>query len=121
MKLNAGEIVTSWPIWLRQNYIIKDCSGIEKIQKGEIRLNNQTISSQNTHLSPDKRGVGYVFQDCALFPHLTILDNIFFGLDKKEIQFQTKKIQKLLNEINLSIFLKNILMNYLAVNNNKLP
>ena len=51
--------------------------GIEKLQKGEIKLNDKIISSSNTHLSPDKRKVGYVFQDCALFPHLTILQNIF--------------------------------------------
>lgn len=103
MKLNAGQIVSLLgPSGCGKTTLLKIVSGIEKIQKGEIKLNNQTISSQNTHLSPDKRGVGYVFQDCALFPHLTILDNIFFGLDKKEIHFQTKKIQKLLNEINLS-------------------
>ena len=105
MKLNAGGMVSLLgPSGCGKTTLLKIVSGIEKIQKGEIKLNNQTISSQNTHLSPYKRGVGYVFQDCALFPHLTILDNIFFGLDKKEIQFQTKKIQKLLNEINLSNF-----------------
>ena len=36
-----------------------------------------------------------------LFPHLTILQNIFFGMNNKEITFQTKKIQNLMNEINI--------------------
>ena len=102
MKLNDGEIVSLLgPSGCGKTTLLKLASGIEKLQEGEIKLNDKTISSPNTHLSPDKRQIGYVFQDCALFPHLTILQNIFFGLNEKEIKAQTKKIQKLMNEINI--------------------
>ncbi|MDB3916735.1 ATP-binding cassette domain-containing protein [Alphaproteobacteria bacterium] len=105
MRLQVGEVVSLLgPSGCGKTTLLKLASGIEKIQKGEIKLNNQTISSRDTHLSPDKRGIGYVFQDCALFPHLTISQNIFFGMDKKEEQLQTKKIQQLMDEVNLSNF-----------------
>ena len=105
MRLQVGEVVSLLgPSGCGKTTLLKLASGIEKIQKGEIKLNNQTISSRDTHLSPDKRGIGYVFQDCALFPHLTISQNIFFGMDKKEKQLQTKKIQQLMDEVNLSNF-----------------
>ena len=103
MKLNHGEVVSLLgPSGCGKTTLLKLASGIEKLQEGEIILNDETISSTNIHLSPDKRKIGYVFQDCALFPHLTILQNIFFGLNNKEITAQTKKIQNLMNEINIS-------------------
>ncbi|MDC0457632.1 ABC transporter ATP-binding protein [Alphaproteobacteria bacterium] len=103
MKLNDGEVVSLLgPSGCGKTTLLKLASGIEKLQEGEIILNGKTISSTNTHLSPDKRKIGYVFQDCALFPHLTILQNIFFGLNNKEITAQTKKIKNLMNEINIS-------------------
>ena len=50
MKLNAGEIVSLLgPSGCGKTTLLKIVSGIEKIQKGEIKLNNHTISSQNTH------------------------------------------------------------------------
>ena len=77
-------------------------SGIEKIQNGEIKLNNEIVSSSKVHIKPEKRRVGYVFQDSALFPHLTILENIFFGLSKSKIVEQTNKIKNLMDEIDVS-------------------
>ncbi|MBT4231351.1 MAG: ATP-binding cassette domain-containing protein, partial [Flavobacteriaceae bacterium] len=103
MRLNDGEVVSLLgPSGCGKTTLLKLASGIEKLQEGEIKLNDKIISSSNTHLSPDKRKVGYVFQDCALFPHLTILQNIFFGMNSKEISAQTNKIQNLMNEINIS-------------------
>ena len=103
MRLNDGEVVSLLgPSGCGKTTLLKLASGIEKLKKGEIKLNDKIISSSNTHLSPDKRKVGYVFQDCALFPHLTILQNIFFGMNSKEISAQTNKIQNLMNEINIS-------------------
>lgn len=55
-------------------------SGFEHVDKGEILLNNRCISSESKHLAPQKRGIGFVFQDYALFPHMSALDNVAFGL-----------------------------------------
>lgn len=55
-------------------------SGFERSDKGSIALEGKEISSNSVHVSPQKRGVGFVFQDYALFPHMSALDNVAFGL-----------------------------------------
>ena len=103
MTLKNGEVVSLLgPSGCGKTTLLKLASGIEKLQEGQIKLNNRTISDSNVHLKPEKRNIGYVFQDCALFPHLTILQNIFFGMKQNEIINQSRKIQNLMNEINIS-------------------
>ncbi len=103
MKLKLGEVVSLLgPSGCGKTTLLKLASGIEKIQQGEIKLHNRVISSSNVHVNPENRNIGYVFQDCALFPHLTILENIFFGRSKSEIEFQSKKIKNLMSQINIS-------------------
>lgn len=55
-------------------------SGFEKLDKGEVLLEGKVLSSVNAHIAPQKRGIGFVFQDYALFPHMSALDNVAFGL-----------------------------------------
>ncbi len=57
-------------------------SGFEHTDEGEIYLEGELLSSKNVHIAPQKRGIGFVFQDYALFPHMTALDNVAFGLTK---------------------------------------
>ena len=100
LNLIKGEVVSLLgPSGCGKTTLLRLASGLEQVQIGEIKLNNTIVSSSKVHLSPEKRSIGYVFQDCALFPHLTILQNIFFGLNKIEIIKQTQKIQNLMNEI----------------------
>jgi iron(III) transport system ATP-binding protein len=55
-------------------------SGFEHLDKGEVCLDGNVLSSEKKHIAPQKRGIGFVFQDYALFPHMTALDNVAFGL-----------------------------------------
>ena len=103
MKLDTGEVVSLLgPSGCGKTTLLKLASGIEKLQKGQIKLNDEIVSSINFHLNSDKRQIGYVFQDCALFPHLTVMDNIFFGIKKNNIEKILQKIQKLMDEIDIS-------------------
>ncbi len=103
MKLQAGEVVSLLgPSGCGKTTLLKLASGIEKLQKGEIKLNDELVSSFNFHLNSEKRQIGYVFQDCALFPHLTVIENIFFGIKKKYIEKNTEKIQHLMDEIDIA-------------------
>ncbi|MCR8685470.1 ABC transporter ATP-binding protein [Campylobacter ureolyticus] len=63
--------------------ILRLISGFENLDSGEIWLNGQNI----TFLPPNKRNIGYLFQDYALFPHLKVWQNIGFGIknDKKRV------------------------------------
>ncbi len=47
-----------------------------------VRINNEIVSGPGVHVPPDRRGIGLMFQDFALFPHLTLLENVTFGLKK---------------------------------------
>lgn len=55
-------------------------SGFEKPDSGFVMLNGKILSSQGDYVPPQKRGIGFVFQDYALFPHMTALENVAFGL-----------------------------------------
>ena len=55
-------------------------AGLEPVDDGEIRLGGRVLSSTKTTLAPAKRRIGLIFQDFALFPHLTALQNVQFGL-----------------------------------------
>lgn len=63
---------------------LKALAGLLTPDQGRILINGQTLfdSSQKINLSPQQRQVGYLFQDYALFPHLTVRQNIAFGLHK---------------------------------------
>ena len=58
-------------------------AGFEQPDEGEISIGGQVISSASTSLPPEKRRIGMVFQEGALFPHLTVEQNIAYGLNKE--------------------------------------
>lgn len=60
--------------------LLRIAAGIEAQSAGRVLLNDQEIAGPATFLPPEKRGIGLMFQDFALFPHMTILDNVRFGL-----------------------------------------
>jgi iron(III) transport system ATP-binding protein len=60
--------------------LLRIAAGIEPQTRGTVSLNDREIAGPNVFLPPEKRSIGLVFQDFALFPHLSILDNVRFGL-----------------------------------------
>ncbi|WP_025030767.1 ABC transporter ATP-binding protein [Nitratireductor aquibiodomus] len=60
--------------------LLRIAAGIEAQRSGQVFLNEREIAGPDVFLPPEKRSIGLVFQDFALFPHLTILDNVRFGL-----------------------------------------
>ena len=62
--------------------ILRAIAGFQPLHKGQILLNEQTLSQPGMQLPPEQRHIGMVFQDYALFPHLNVIDNIRFGLKK---------------------------------------
>jgi len=60
--------------------LLRIAAGIEAQTQGRLLLNDRVIAGPGIFVPPEKRSVGLVFQDYALFPHLTILDNVRFGL-----------------------------------------
>ncbi|WP_249702166.1 ABC transporter ATP-binding protein [Altererythrobacter sp. KTW20L] len=60
--------------------ILRLVAGLEPLDEGEIAIGGQTVSAPGLTVPPEQRGVGLVFQDNALFPHLTVRDNVGFGV-----------------------------------------
>ena len=61
--------------------LLRVAAGVERPSSGRILLDGQEVAGPERFVPPEKRGVGLMFQDFALFPHLTILDNVAFGLN----------------------------------------
>ncbi|MDB5505931.1 MAG: hypothetical protein JWR75_569 [Devosia sp.] len=59
---------------------LRVAAGIQAIDGGTVRINDRAVSVPGRTLSPDRRGIGLMFQDFALFPHLSLLGNVSFGL-----------------------------------------
>ena len=60
--------------------LLRIAAGIEPQSSGRVLLNDREIAGPNVFMPPEKRSIGLMFQDFALFPHMTILDNVRFGL-----------------------------------------
>ncbi len=63
--------------------LLRLASGLEKLQDGIIKYDKINISRDNQFLKPQDREIGFVFQDCALFPHLNVEENIFYASKNK--------------------------------------
>jgi len=60
--------------------LLRAIAGFESISEGHIQMGDETLSTASMIVAAEQRGIGMVFQDIALFPHLTIEKNISFGL-----------------------------------------
>ena len=87
-SLEKGEIASFFgESGVGKTTFLKCLSGLENIDSGSIELNDRVLNSFDTFVTPQKRNIGFVFQDCPLFPHLTLKENILFNLD---INFYSK-------------------------------
>lgn len=64
--------------------LIRLITGLETQDKGIINYNDKVLSSETTFVAPEKRNIGMVFQEYALFPHFNVFDNIAYGISKNK-------------------------------------
>lgn len=83
--------------------ILNTIAGLHSPKAGSISLHdNKLFESPKINLPPQKRSIGYVFQQYALFPHMTVLENIHYGVAKKERTNAEEHIHTLVDALNLT-------------------
>ena len=70
-------------------------SGLKNPDKGSIKCNDKIFNSENIFVEPEKRNIGYVFQDFALFPHINAEKNIKYALSKDLVDFYNEVVDSL--------------------------
>ncbi|MGV8918662.1 MAG: ABC transporter ATP-binding protein [Pseudomonas sp.] len=100
LHLNSGDIgCLLGPSGCGKTTTLRAIAGFESVQDGEISLAGEVISRAGFTLAPEKRRIGMVFQDYALFPHLSVAENIAFGI-RTHPQLQ-RVVDEMLELVNL--------------------
>ncbi|MDN7242318.1 ABC transporter ATP-binding protein [Planococcus sp. N028] len=86
--------------------LLRLLAGLEKPAKGSLKIEDKVLFDDKTFLQPEKRGIGMVFQDYALFPHLTVADNILFGLFRLKKAEKKRRLQEVLELVELEGYAK---------------
>ena len=81
LAVRAGEIVCLLgPSGCGKSTTLRLAAGLERLQEGSVRIGGREVAGRRRDEPPEARGVGLVFQDYALFPHLDVLRNVTFGV-----------------------------------------
>jgi iron(III) transport system ATP-binding protein len=101
-SLQAGEIgCLVGPSGSGKTSLLRAIAGFEPVVAGQLFLANELVSEPDLLKAPEQRQVGVVFQDYALFPHLTVAENIGFGLFKCKDAERQARIQQMLSLVGL--------------------
>jgi iron(III) transport system ATP-binding protein len=84
--------------------LLRLIAGLEIPSRGEIRIGERVMFDWTTVVPPERRGVGLVFQDYALFPHLTVARNIDFGIENVSRTDRARRVAELLGLVGLEGF-----------------
>ena len=79
-------------------------AGFERADAGEICVDGRCFEGSKTHLPPEARDIGIVFQEYALFPHLNVLENVAFGLKKLPAKLRDERAMTVLEMVGMTIF-----------------
>ncbi|CAN7596478.1 ABC transporter ATP-binding protein [Pararhizobium sp. LjRoot235] len=81
--------------------LLRMIAGVDMIDAGRILLNGDEVSGPSTFVEPEDRRIGFVFQDYALFPHLTVEQNILFGLRGRPKKSAAHRVAEILEHIGI--------------------
>ena len=103
LAIRAGSIVSLLgPSGCGKTTLLRSIAGLERPDSGEIAIGPRTVSGNGTFVAPERRRVGMVFQDWALFPHLSVERNVAFGLSRKERRTKSVVVADTLEMVGLS-------------------
>jgi iron(III) transport system ATP-binding protein len=93
LAASPGEIVCLYgPSGCGKSTVLRVAAGLERIGEGTVELNGATLSSRTAHMPAEKRDIGLVFQDFVLFQHMTVANNVAFGLDALSVKEKRERV-----------------------------
>ena len=91
------------PSGIGKTTILRSIAGLEKISKGQIKLNGKLLSSEKINVEPENRNISLAFQENSLFPHYNVKKNILLGAEKnKDNNIENINYDELINLLNIS-------------------
>lgn len=103
LALDAGDIACLFgPSGCGKTTVLRAIAGFEPVRGGTIRLGDTLLSSGQIHLPPEQRRVGMMFQEYALFPHLSAAKNVAFGLRRLPRNTQHERVAEMLALVGLA-------------------
>lgn len=86
--------------------LLRLIAGLEVPERGSITIDGRLMADERIFIEPEKRGVGMVFQDYALFPNMTVAGNIVFGLHKVKKTMRRLRLEQMLELVQMSDYAK---------------
>ena len=103
LALDAGRIgCLLGPSGCGKTTVLRAIAGFEPVRAGSVRLGERLLSSATVHLPPEERRVGMMFQEYALFPHLTAAQNVGFGLRRLAHAARDARVAEMLALVGLA-------------------
>ncbi|HLB02523.1 MAG TPA: ABC transporter ATP-binding protein [Nitrospiria bacterium] len=104
-KVDKGKVLAILgPSGSGKTTLLRLIAGFEIPDRGRVLLGGREVSRPDHYISPEKRGVGMVFQDYALFPHLSVAQNVAFGLHHTSAVERRRKVVEVLTLVGLTGF-----------------
>ncbi len=102
LEVTEGQILALvGPSGCGKTTLLRAIAGLENPDKGTIEVDGRTVTGKGVFVQPEYRSVGFVFQDYALFPHMTVARNVLYGLPKNA-EGREERMDELLTLVGLS-------------------
>lgn len=102
LAVKPGEILCLFgPSGCGKSTLLRLIAGLERLQCGSIEINGQLVADGADHVAPEDRSVTLLFQDFALFPHLSVMDNVTFGLRHLRPAEREKRAHEVLRQVGM--------------------
>lgn len=103
LQVDAHDIVCLLgPSGCGKTTLLRSIAGLQNIDDGSIEVNKQVISTSQNSVAPELRNIGMMFQDLALFPHLSVYDNVAYGIRKQGKQYIQQQCKHVLDLADIS-------------------
>jgi len=107
LNIKPGEVLSLLgPSGSGKTTLLRIIAGLELSDSGTVSIDGKIMSGSNAFVAPEKRGIGLVFQDYALFPHLNVLENVKFGLSHLPVKEAIEQARRTLSRVGLQHYEK---------------